>query len=133
MYRKILAAVDGSEISMNAMEQATELARLCEGRITAVNVLYSELTFAKSREEVLEEQRRESKRVFREITKRAKEAGVTVETKLLEGSPAVKIADEASTGGYNLIVMGSRGKGALGSVAEKVVRAAHCPVLVVKS
>jgi nucleotide-binding universal stress UspA family protein len=133
MYEKILIAVDGSEVSMRAAEQGIQLAQLCKARVTVLSVLYSELTFTQSREEVLEEQKQESERVFREISERAEKAGVPFDTRLREGPPAVMIVDEASTGGYPLIVMGSRGKGALGSVAEKVVRTSHCPVLVVKA
>ncbi|MEK6976918.1 MAG: universal stress protein [Candidatus Hydrothermarchaeota archaeon] len=132
MYKKILLALDGSKASMRAADHALQLAKLAKAEIGAVDVLYTELTFEKSREEVLDEQRRIADKAFKEFTAKASKAGINVKVKFLEGSPGIKIADEAAEGKYGLIVMGSKGKGALGSVAEKVVRAATCPVLVVK-
>jgi nucleotide-binding universal stress UspA family protein len=65
--------------------------------------------------------------------------GVPVSTKRVEGGPPAVIAQEAQSGGYDLIVMGSRGLGLqneeadlLGSVTERVLRRVSCPVLVVK-
>ena len=54
-----------------------------------------------------------------------------------QGSPFVKILEYAKSHQINLIVMGTHGRGALshallGSVAEKVVRKADCPVLTVR-
>ena len=51
------------------------------------------------------------------------------------GDPAEKIVAEATTGGYDVVVVGSRGHGALGrlflgSVSTEVVARAPCPVLV---
>jgi nucleotide-binding universal stress UspA family protein len=61
---------------------------------------------------------------------------VGVETTITEGPPAPKLADLARERKIDLIVMGTHGRGALarailGSVADKVVRTAPCPVLVV--
>jgi nucleotide-binding universal stress UspA family protein len=54
------------------------------------------------------------------------------------GNPAHEIVEAAAHGGHDLIVMGTHGRGGfahalLGSVAEKVVRRAHCPVLTVRT
>jgi len=60
-----------------------------------------------------------------------------VETVVRRGSPADEIVRCAAEGGVGLIVMGSRGWGAmhavlLGSVSERVLHAAPCPVLIVR-
>jgi nucleotide-binding universal stress UspA family protein len=62
--------------------------------------------------------------------------GVKAETMLRAGNPAEEILDAAEAGGFDLIVVGHRGMGAarrflMGSVSERVVRHAKCPVLVV--
>jgi nucleotide-binding universal stress UspA family protein len=63
---------------------------------------------------------------------------ITPETKLLRmGSPADAILEEAESGGYDLIVLGSTGTGnpgerAMGSVAARVGARAHCSVLVIR-
>jgi universal stress protein A len=58
-------------------------------------------------------------------------------TRVVFGSPARAIVDYARENAINLIVMGTHGRGAvahllLGSVAERVVRTADCPVLTVR-
>lgn len=63
---------------------------------------------------------------------------VTVDTRILHGSPAAEIVKLAHEEGAELLVMGTHGRtgfqhALLGSVAEKVVRRAPCPVLVIRS
>ena len=55
----------------------------------------------------------------------------------MEGLPARTIADEAEAAGADLVVIATRGaggieRGLLGSVAERVVRLASCPVLTLR-
>lgn len=62
----------------------------------------------------------------------------TVTSRVGVGDPAHEILDLARVGGFDLIVMGTHGRhgiahALLGSVAEKVVRRATCPVLTVRS
>jgi len=66
-----------------------------------------------------------------------RQQGVSVETRVLVGSPATMILEQARGNSAELIVMGTHGStGAahllLGSVAERVVRASACPVLVTR-
>ena len=65
------------------------------------------------------------------------EAGVTVETHLSEGPISAVIVNLAKKLEADLIVMGTRGLSGLkhvllGSVAERIVRSAPCPVMTVK-
>ena len=62
---------------------------------------------------------------------------VTATTQVLVGPPALSITGEANTSGTDLIVMGTHGRTGLahlmvGSVAERVLRTAQCPVLTVR-
>jgi nucleotide-binding universal stress UspA family protein len=64
--------------------------------------------------------------------------GVDATTKVAYGDPADEILREARTGGYDLIVVGTRELGPivgrlLGSVSRKVVEDAPCPVIVAGS
>ena len=57
---------------------------------------------------------------------------------MTSNSPAIEIVDYARKNGIDLIVMGTHGRGAIahffmGSVAERVVRMAPCPVLTVRN
>jgi nucleotide-binding universal stress UspA family protein len=65
------------------------------------------------------------------------ERGVPVSSEIVEGSPSTAILEVASSGHYDLIVMGTHGRVGLerlllGSVAEHVVREAPCPVTTVR-
>jgi universal stress protein A len=67
---------------------------------------------------------------------RLRAAGVTYETTLLSGRAGPEIVAHAKKTGANLIVMGTHGRGGiehaiLGSVTERVVHHAPCPILVV--
>lgn len=66
------------------------------------------------------------------------QAALKTEFQILEGTPAVEIVRYAKEHDVDLIIMGTHGRGfiahaVLGSVAEKVVRTAPCPVLTVHS
>ncbi len=64
-------------------------------------------------------------------------AGVRARSRMLDGIPATEISRLAREAGADLVVMGTHGRtglkhALLGSVAEKVVRTAPCPVLTVR-
>lgn len=68
---------------------------------------------------------------------RCRAAGVSATTEVSVGRPARVIAETATVRGTDLIVMGTHGRSGfahlvLGSVAERVVRVAPCPVLTVR-
>jgi nucleotide-binding universal stress UspA family protein len=72
-----------------------------------------------------------------EAARRCATADVKATTHVLIGTPASSIAAEAKADDCDLIVMGTHGRGAfahfmLGSVAERVVRTAPCPVLTLR-
>ena len=82
--------------------------------------------------------RAEIERELSALRVRAETAGASaVQTLVAEGSPAEEIARCAERGGFDLIVIGTHGRRGvqrvlIGSVAERVVRLAPCPVLTVR-
>ena len=86
----------------------------------------------------LEELEAFHEKVLVDAVKKAKKvkAKINVLRKLLKGRAADKIVETANEGGFNLIVIGSRGLGGikeffLGSVSDRFVDEAKCPVLIV--
>jgi nucleotide-binding universal stress UspA family protein len=141
-FKKILVPTDGSEFTKRAVDVAIELASLSGGKVTAIYVLdrtvYASSPMDSSLVNVYDALEKEGSLATSYVAEKAKEAGIVAEEKLIEGVPSKVILQEAEAGEYDLIVMGTLGRTGIskllmGSVAEKIVQNAKCPVLVAKS
>jgi nucleotide-binding universal stress UspA family protein len=86
---------------------------------------------------LIEELKEKGRKLLEDYKTQAKRDGVQPETLLEVGDYAQVIIDTANKGGYDLIIMGSRGLSLfkdllLGSVSFKVMHHARCPVMVVR-
>ena len=140
--KRILCPVDFSDTSAHAIEHAVVLAGWYKARITALHVV-SPIMMAvpgmgSPRLEgspvatELERLRTETAASFREAMK----AGIAVDVLVDEGQPTGRILERAASLSADLIVMGTHGTSGfehlvLGSVTEKVLRKAECPVFTV--
>lgn len=136
--RSILAPVDFSEPSLDALPHALALARKYEAQLTLLHVLqplHPDLLI-----DTTQSQRDARVAAHERLTKLAdatKKAWPRTGRELRAGQPVATITALARRTNADVIVMGTHGrtgiKGALiGSVAERVVRHAPCPVLVVR-
>ncbi len=147
MYR-ILLATDGSQSSLRALQKTVEIAGPLEAEVTVIAVAqvipvyraagYHGALFDGEQLAMLE---KDMENVARETLDKTqsilKEKGIPTKTVLGQGQPADVICQTAEEGGYDMIVIGSRGMGGikgviLGSVSIKVVHLARTPVLIVK-
>jgi nucleotide-binding universal stress UspA family protein len=139
--KKILIATDGSEGTKHAIDYGLHLAKMCGAQVTALFVVDqiplqdvpADSSIVFSVHLLLEN---EGKNAVNEIKEAGKAVGVEVTPLVMEGSPAKKIIEVAAD--FDLIVVGTIGRSGLahlliGSVAERVVRYAPCPVLVVRA
>lgn len=140
IFKKILVATDGSKQTKAAIEKAIEIARFHGSKLYALYVIDTRALATAdgmpAPENVYMILEQEGKRAVDQVRQMA--GGVEVETFVLAGHPASGIVKFAGDNGIDLIVTGTLGKSGiehilLGSVADKVIRTAHCPVLVVKS
>jgi nucleotide-binding universal stress UspA family protein len=138
VWKKICCPVDFSSVSRTAMQEAAELAWRFGGDLMLVHV---DPLPSLADETLVSRESREQRAVELERSLAAWEdeaepiATTTVGHVLLAGEPAEEIARFAREGGYDVIVMGTRGRtggGGLGSVAQAVVREASCTVVVVR-
>jgi nucleotide-binding universal stress UspA family protein len=137
---KILCPVDFSEASREAMEIAVDLARKLESSLTLLHVIQLPAFALPDGEYTLPTTDIEPQidKTLDEWKKEAIARGLhIVHTKRTIGMPFQEILSVAAEGGYDLIVIGTQGRTGLdhlllGSVAEKVVRRAPCPVLTVR-
>ena len=142
-FQSFLVPTDFSPHADEAIRTAADLARRYAGSVTLVYV-FEPVAQALPNEHVIHSplQMQELFSLFEQRLANAKaqalEAGAPrVETRLLVGPAATEIVELARQGGFDLIVMGTRGRTGLsrllvGSVAERVVRTAPCPVLTVR-
>lgn len=138
MFRKVLIGFDGSPAARKALQAALDLAQRYGAAVTALAVVRPP-EFAELEAEVnaaLAEARGPLADAFRWARAEARRAGVSLETRIQAGHPADTLVRVAREEGFDLIVLGRRGltpvqRWMLGSVSERVLRYAHCPVMVV--
>jgi len=143
MYKHILIPTDGSTRSRVAAEHGIELAKSVGANVTALYVI-NEVVVASAvrqlgsnKEEVEEKLKTAGEKALAVVKKLCDDAGVSVDTLMRNGAPANTIIDVARTENSDLIVMGSHGESGvtkllIGSVVQKVLYWAECPVLVVR-
>ena len=135
--RPIIVGVDGSVASDAALAWACDEARLRGVTVVALHVVVIPYELPRVPIEVPEsELSREGKQILDDAVGRAPTEGVSIEPRLLEGSPSellVEAGEEAA-----MLVVGTRPHGRLasfiiGSVSDSVVHHAACPVVVVRA
>jgi nucleotide-binding universal stress UspA family protein len=145
MVTKILVPTDFSEPSMKGLDYAIDLARRLHAGVVIVHVvepfqymgpldIYGTLPNTAM---WLSEQRKAAKTQLAGLEKSLKKRRIKFQTVLSTGAPHQQIVDAAKKLEADLIVMATHGRSGLshlllGSVAEKVVRTALCPVLTVR-
>ena len=135
--KKILLATDGSKYGMAAAEHAVNFASSYGGDLTAVSVVYVTDEFYAQAPHLVEQMVEKAKGFLEDIKKKAEASGVKIETAVREGEAYEKIVDLADEKSADIIFMGSHGRTGIekllmGSVTEKVIGHASCPVMVVR-
>jgi universal stress protein A len=143
IYRKLLAPVDFSQPSIDALRTVAQIARESDASVTLLHVWEPEL-FATAPDRALYDLKQLpqiEERIDREL-ERARSAlsadgPLSAQTAVVPGSPATEIVRFAEQGGFDLIVMATHGRTGLahillGSVTERVVRNAPCAVLTLR-
>lgn len=134
---KILVAVDGSDFSELAVDQAISLGAICRSQIVVISVvdLFPEqMAVAPA---LVEKMSEEVGKHLARAKEKIEKAQIACETLVrMGGKPYEFIVQEARDRGIDLIVLGTHGrtgikKVLLGSVAQNVIGSAPCPVMVV--
>jgi len=141
LYDRILVPTDGSPEGSRAVAHAIDLAEAHDATVSALYVIntasYNGLPMETSWEGVTTLLNTDGQHALDTVEAQATDRGIPAETEITEGSPAKEIIQTAEQQDCDLIVMGTHGRGGLdrlllGSVAEKVVRAARIPVTTVR-
>jgi nucleotide-binding universal stress UspA family protein len=143
-FGKIMAPIDFSPTAAEGMRLAVDMAQRYEASLTLVHV-YQPVAYPFPEGYVLYTPQQmaslltEVQKLLEGALKEVRAAGAgRADTKLLQGVAASEIVTFAQEENYDLIVIGTHGRtgiqhALLGSVAEKVVRRAPCPVLTVRA
>ena len=132
----ILVPVDFSADAERALDCAIGLAQQFQARLTLLHVIYLPEAAEVNLAAYLRKVEAEMEQEMAVRRKRAADAGVAVDARIVRGVPSPKIVEAAAKQQVDLIVMGTHGRTGLqhlliGSVAERVIRLTPCPVMVV--
>jgi nucleotide-binding universal stress UspA family protein len=137
-FRKILVGYDGSPLAEKAVDLAIRFG-VCEK--SAISVLavarLPEPATSVELQAVLDDAREHFEIGLKRVVERGQRQGVEITTDIVVGHPGEQLIHRAETEQVDLMIVGRRGtslfqKMVLGSVSERVLRYAHCPVLLVK-
>jgi nucleotide-binding universal stress UspA family protein len=138
--RRILAATDFGEAADAALHEAATLARLFDASLHIVHVVQDPWPmgpdgYVRTADEIRTLMAEDAARL---LTERLCEVEAETTSEVVFGMPSRAITDAAARKNADLIVLGTHGRGALahvvmGSVADRVMRMANCPVLTTRS
>jgi nucleotide-binding universal stress UspA family protein len=142
-FRHILAPTDFSEYSKQAVVSALELARKFGAKLTILHVVelppYPVEGYVPPAVNAtfLDDLERQATQDLAQLVPEAESSNVEVVRLVVVGSPYRKIIDTAEAEQVDLIVMATAGRSGfsrliMGSIAERVVRTATCPVLTIR-
>ena len=141
MYKRILLPLDGSRLAEQALPHAIAQAQGSEAKLVLLRVAETLPHAPGVSAADLERVRRQTiiwaQEYLELVTEQVHEQGVQVESATVEGRPNIEITRFAEANSIDLIVLSSRGRSGfsrwlMGSVADRVVRGATVPVLLVR-
>ncbi len=137
-WKNILLATDGSKYSEIAADRAIGFAKSYGGEIKVVSVVDIPAEFYAEAPKAVEDLTRKAKGFVADVKKKAEASDIKTSTFVGEGDAYKVITDLAKKENADVIFMGSHGRTGLkkilmGSVTEKVIGYAPCPVLIAKS
>jgi nucleotide-binding universal stress UspA family protein len=136
---RILIATDGSDGAWTAVEDGVALAFETDADVVFVTVRHdAPLLGDTNYQRKLTAQLARARETLEHAEGEARRYGVAFESEILEGDPARCIADAAHHRDADLVVVGSRGHGAIasaliGSVSRKLLTTSSVPVMVVRA
>lgn len=143
MVKHIVAGVDGSAPALDAARYALELAEQLGSKLTLIFVLETPQVipvgalsgYVTTGPQRTDDEMKQAEALVESVA--AERPGVKATTRVVLGDPAETLVDLAKTLSADLLVVGARGLNAaqrflVGSVSDRIVHHAHCPVLVVR-
>jgi nucleotide-binding universal stress UspA family protein len=138
MFKSIVIGIDGSENSLRALRCAQQMAEKFQSKLILVHAYprTSDLHDLEGYEMLVARRINDGRKIIDQALGLLADTALEIEEELLEEPADDAILSVAGTRQVDLIVLGTRGMGAIksvlfGSIATKVTHKAECPVLVV--
>ncbi|MCL9684869.1 universal stress protein [Legionella maioricensis] len=145
-YQRIMVAVDGSDTSRLAVQEAIQMAKSMRSNLQIINVVdenfISYCDIFTVYDQLISSCKEQGQNILNTMGELVRKSKITcecrlIELKLYEGRIAEKIAAEAEAWPADLLIIGTHGRRGfshlfLGSVAEDIIRIASMPVLLVR-
>ena len=141
MYKKILAPLDGSELSECSLSHLKAVANGCHvPDVVLLRVVEAPIQISEASDDYMRESEEKAlefaKTYLNQVAEKLQKEGINVSVAVLEGKPADEILDYIKENKIDLVVMGTHGRSSIarwtmGSVADKIVRHSWAPVLTV--
>jgi nucleotide-binding universal stress UspA family protein len=135
--QRILVAYDGSPHAEHAMNVAISMAGDMKAKLYVISVIRPpEPTESFEFNAVVDQGREKFEKSYIPIRELARQKDIELETEIVVGHPAEQIIHMADKMQASVIVMGKRShtilhRWMIGSNSERVLRYAHCPVMIV--
>ena len=136
---KVLVLTDGSEISRQALQYAVEFSSRFDADLYLLTVIEPLPSYvsAKVTKDLLDAAEAKMQQEVKTCSGYCETSGITCQSTVRKGVPHETITDYAREIDADLIVLSTHGRSGIshvlmGSVAEKVVRHADCPVLTIR-
>lgn len=144
--KRLLVPIDGSDASKKAGEKAIEIARRYDSEIVFLTVVnmppifkYTEYNYSSdiNYDNIMRNNIEVETKMLNDTIEKMDLEGIRFEKKIVMGEPYEEILKDANESEYDYIVMGRRGYSKItrffvGSVTQRVISEAPCPVIVVK-
>ena len=148
MYKKILVPLDGSDLAECVLPHVESIAKGCgvqdvvllrvvEPFTTSTGALGPTFT-EQDRQNIDSQNRADAEKYLSQLVNHVKYGGVKIRREVIVGRAAESVADYASKNGVDLIIIATHGRSGIsrwvwGSVADRVLRSACVPVLMVRA
>jgi nucleotide-binding universal stress UspA family protein len=147
MYKKILVPLDGSDLAECVLPHVESITRGCGVQeVVFLGVAepfhppsgYSAYFSQETIKRIDTDNKAAAESYLNQLVKRTRYGGVSVKPEVITGIPAESIADYADKNGVDLIIIATHGRSGVsrwvwGSVADRVLRSASVPVLMVRA
>jgi len=147
MFKKIVIATDGSDLSLKAAEKGMSLAKMFSAKLQVIYVIDQRAFYFPHEVQVLapenpyfevyDKLRENGEAILNKMEKEAEKIGVEIEKFMLEGSVVKEIRNTVKESHADLLIIGAHGKTKenemLGSIAQALAAAPPCSLLIIQN